>query len=112
MNEEKRQLYKTWCERIAEARDTQDLLKHFREHVLKHYERYDDSKEANLKGWIVGIFNFLYILEAKYPYITIDDMLFKLCRHHKNCKDGPDAPFDVDLFIDEYRGDLNPTTPL
>ena len=107
IDEEKNRKYMIWCERIAESRDTQHLLSHFRQHVHEHYERYDSSKEDNLKGWLVGVFNFLHILEVKFPYITIDDLLFKLCKYNQKHKDGPNAPLDVDLFIDEYNGDLD-----
>jgi hypothetical protein len=48
----------------------------------------------------------MHILEKKYPYITGEDMLFKLCTYHKNHPGGPDAPFDAEGFIEQYNGEI------
>ena len=98
--------YEDWCEKIAEFRDIKDLVPHFREHVNEHYDRYNREGKVSLDVWLMGVFNFMHILEKKCPHITKEDMLFKLCTYHKKHKEGPDAPFDVDKFIEEYDGSV------
>jgi hypothetical protein len=95
-----------WCRRIAESRSLDDLIKHFREHVNEHYERHNRKGKVSLDIWLIGVLNFMHILEKKCPYITTEDMLFKLCTYHENHEGGPDAPFDVDKFIEEYGGEI------
>jgi len=97
--------YDKWCERIAKARDVPDLIAHFREHVSEHFERHNREGEISLKVWLVGVLNFMHILEKKFPDITKEDMLFKLCRYHKN-KGGAKSPFDINRFLKEYKGDI------
>jgi hypothetical protein len=98
--------YDEWCRRIAESKDTSDLIDHFRKHVCEHYERHNRQGETSLKVWVIGALNFMHILEKKFPYVEKEDMLFKLCTYHKNHQDGPDAPFDTDKFMEEYDGDI------
>ena len=81
--------YDEWCKRIAESRDLDDLIRHFREHVSEHYDRYNREGKLSLDIWLVGVLNFMHILEKKCPYITREDMLFKLCTYHKNHEGGP-----------------------
>ena len=96
--------YDEWCRKIAEARDIDDLITHFREHVNEHYDRHNREGQTSLDIWLVGVLNFMYILEKKRPDITKEDMLFKLCTYHKNHEGGAEAPFDIDKFIAEYNG--------
>lgn len=99
-------IYDEWCRRIAESRDLSDLIVHFREHVGNHYDRYNRGDEGSLDTWLVGAFNFMHILEKKFPHIRTCDLLFKLCTHYKDHKLGPDPPFDVDEFIKRYNGKI------
>ena len=96
--------YEVWCRRIAEARDLDDLISHFREHVCEHFERHNRGDPVSLDVWLIGVLNFMHILEKKCQHITKKDMLFKLCTYYKNHKDGPEPPFDVDEFIEKYDG--------
>ena len=98
--------YDEWCGRIAESREMSDLIAHFREHVGNHYDRHNREGKISLDVWLVGVLNFMHIIEKKCSYITKKDMLFKLCTHHKHIKGGPDAPFDVDKFMEEYDGEI------
>jgi hypothetical protein len=98
--------YDEWCRRIAESRDVYDLIGHFRTHVSEHYDRHNREGETSLYIWLVGVLNFMHILEKKIPYLTTEDMLFKLCTYHKNHGNGPEAPFDIDEFMKEYDGDI------
>lgn len=98
--------YDEWCRRIAESRDLGDLITHFREHVSEHYNRHNREGKTSLDIWLMGVLNFMYILEKKCPHITKEDVLFKLCTYHKKHEGGPNAPFDVDKFIEEYDGEI------
>lgn len=96
-----------WCKRIAEAKTPEELIAHFREHVSDHYDRHNREGETSLKIWLVGVFNFMYILEKKFPEITDEDKLFKLSTYHKNHEgEGPEPPFDIDYFLGRYDGDI------
>jgi hypothetical protein len=44
------------------------------------------------------------ILEKKNLKITKEDMLFKLALHYRNHRDGPKPDFDVDRYIQDYKG--------
>lgn len=98
--------YNKWCKSIAESRDRDELIAHFREHVYDHFNRHNRKGELSLKVWLVGVLNFMHILEKKFPNITTEDMLFKLCRYYKNHRKGADPSFDVDEFMKEYNGDI------
>lgn len=99
--------YDEWCRRIAESKDIGEIISHFREHVSEHYDRHNRKGKLSLDTWLAGVLNFMYILEKKVPYITTEDRLFKLCTYHKNHKDeGPEAPFDVEKFIEKYNGEI------
>jgi hypothetical protein len=98
--------YDEWCKKIADDRSVDHLISHLREHVSEHYLRHNSGDQIDLIIWLIGVLNFMHILEKKFPSITKDDMLFKLCRYYKSHGDGPEAPFDVDKFIKEYNGDV------
>jgi hypothetical protein len=98
--------YEEWCKKIAKSRELSDLISHFREHVGQHYDRHNREGKLGMDVWLVGVLNFMHILEKKYPYITGEDMLFKLCTYHKNHPGGPDAPFDAEGFIEQYNGEI------
>ena len=98
--------YDEWCRRIAESREVSNLIAHFREHVSDHYDRHNREGKTSLDIWLVGVLNFMHIIEKKFSYITREDMLFKLCTYYKNHEEGPNAPFDVDKFIEEYDGEI------
>jgi hypothetical protein len=98
--------YQEWCLRIAESREFEDLISHFREHVGEHYERHNREGQLSLDVWIIGVLNFMHIFEKKFPHLTTDDLLYKLCRYHVNHRGGPDAPFNVEDFLKEYNGPL------
>ncbi|MCX6739829.1 MAG: hypothetical protein NTZ49_01205 [Candidatus Parcubacteria bacterium] len=106
--------YQEWCARIAEDTEMAQLISHFREHVGAHYSRENNrGTEKSFKNWIAGVFNFLAILERKYPQVTTEDKLYKLCKYYRKHKDfykdnkeGPEAAFDVDKYMKEYRGDM------
>jgi len=98
--------YDEWCERIAKSSDLDHLITHFREHACEHYYRHNTGDKTNLDVWIIGVLNFMHIFEKKFPHITKEDMLFKLCTYYKNHSSGPAAPFDVDKFISEYTGEI------
>lgn len=93
-----------WVKEISEAKDLDSLVKHLREHAGKHYEKYNRNTTDDLDVWLAGILNLMHILEAKRPGITREDMLFMLCLHYKNHNDGPRPSFDVNEFIDNYKG--------
>lgn len=93
-----------WVKEISNAKDLDGLVKHLREHAGAHYEKYNRNTSDDLDVWLVGILNFMHILEAKRPSITREDLLFMLCLHYKYDKDGPKPSFDVDAFIDNYNG--------
>ncbi len=95
-----------WCKKIAESKSIRDIIAHFREHVGEHYDEHNREGKISLDAWLTGVFNFMHILEKKCSYIKKEDMLFKLCEHHKKHKGGADAPFDVDKFIEEYDGEI------
>ncbi len=95
-----------WCRRIAKSKDIDDIITHFRKHVGEHYDRYNREDKGSLDIWLAGVLNFMHILEKKYPHIKKEDLLFMLCVHHKDHKGGPDAPFDVDKFIEEFDGEI------
>ena len=96
--------YDQWCEKIAQELDASDLIDHFRKHVNEHYERYDRQDQISLDVWLVGVMNFMHIFKKKFPHITTEDMLFKLCTYHKNNDNAVDPPFDTSDFIKEYKG--------
>jgi hypothetical protein len=98
--------YDEWCKRIAESREAEHLVAHLREHVGEHYNRHASGKQADLMKWLAGVLNFMRILEKKFPDITDEDKLFKLCRYYKSHDDGPEAPFDVEVFLQEYQGKM------
>lgn len=100
------ELYKEWCKRIAESRGPKELIAHLREHVYEHFDRHNREGKISLDIWLVGVLNFMHILEQKFPYITKEDMLFKLCTYKKNHEAGPDAPFDIDEFLQSYNGEI------
>lgn len=104
--------YELWCKKIAKSRDLSELISHFREHVGEHYDRYDRNNRISFNHWLAGVFNFLYILEKKCPDVMKKDMLFKLCTYYKNHGDGPNAPFDVDEFMEKYDGEIRETHKL
>jgi len=97
--------YDEWCEVIANSRDAEDLIAHFRQHVSDHYERHQWEGDDSVKVWLVGVLNFMHIFEKKFPGIKTDDLLYKLCRHYKHAG-GPHASFDVDEFVLNYKGDI------
>ncbi len=98
--------YDEWCKRIADARDTHELINHFREHVWQHFDRHNRKGKISLDVWMVSVFNFMHIFKKKFPYITTGDMLFKLCSYHKNNEGGAEPPFNIDEFIKWYDGDI------
>ena len=98
--------YFEWCQKIAETSDEFEIISHFREHVYEHFNRHKHEGELGLKIWLVGVFNFLYILKQKYKKIATDDMLFKLCSYYKDYERGPNPSFDIDKFMKIYKGDI------
>ena len=98
------QEYNNWIKKIAHEKSLDSLIKHFREHVGAHYEKYDRSKPLNRDVWLVDVLNFMNILKEKKLKITEEDMLFKLALHYRNHKDGPKPDFDVNEFIKSYQG--------
>ena len=98
--------YNEWCKSIAESRNTNELIAHFREHVSEHFKRHNSEGELGLKVWLVAVLNFMHIFEKKFPNIKTDDLLFQLCAYYKEHKDGPTASFDIDEFIKKYSRDL------
>lgn len=99
-------LYNEWCRRIAESKDVYEIINHFREHVCDHFKRHDRAGKIGLDIWLIGAFNFMHILEKKFPYITTEDMLFKLCTYHRNHKGGSEPPLDMDEFLKKYNGEI------
>lgn len=100
------QKHDEWCRMIAEARTPEEFIKHFREHVGEHFDRHNREGQLSLDVWMIGCLNFLYIFEKKFPHLTKADMLYKLCRFHKHHPDGPDSPFNIDEFLNEYDGPI------
>ena len=98
--------YDEWCERIAESKSVDELVSHFRKHVCEHFERHNRGGKISLDIWLIGVLNFMHILEKKFPYITTEDMLFKLCTYHKNHEGGSEPPFDISEFLERYNGDI------
>ena len=96
--------YEKWIRKIAQVKGLMGLIRHFRDHVGTHYDKYDRSKSLNLDIWLVDVFNFMKILEKKNLKITKEDMLYKLALHYRNHKDGPKPDFDVNRFIKDYKG--------
>ena len=96
--------YDKWVRRIARAKSLKGLVKHFREHVGAHYDKYDRSNSLNLGVWLIDVLNFMNILEKKNLKITKEDMLFKLALHYRNHKEGPKSDFDINKFIKDYKG--------
>lgn len=96
--------YDDWVEKIACTRSLKSLIKHFREHVGDHYDRFNRSNYLNLSVWLVDILNFMNILEKKNLKITKEDMLFKLALHYRKHKNGSKPNFDVEEFIKNYKG--------
>lgn len=97
--------YIGWCREIAKTNSEAEFISHFREHTYYHFNRHKYEGKLGLKIWLIGIFNFIHIFEEKYPKITTDDMLFKLCSYYKDHKKGPKPSFDIDKFMKEYKGD-------
>jgi len=100
------QKYDDWVTEIAKSRDTKDLIAHFREHVYEHYDRHNRDGKLNMDIWLIGVLNFMHILEKKYPYLKKEDLLFKLCTYYKNHQDGPKPPFDIDEFLENYNSEI------
>jgi len=98
--------YVKWCREIVKTNDEAELISHFREHAYKHFNRHKDEGELGLRIWLIGVFNFMYILREKYPKITTDDMLFKLCSYYKDHKRGPNPSFGIDKFMEGHKGDI------
>ena len=98
--------YYRWCKKIAESRSTDELITHFRTHVCNHFDRHNRAGAVSRKIWLIGVLNFMHIFEKKFPDITVEDMLFKLCTYHKNHKGGTDADFDVEEFLKNYTGEI------
>ena len=98
--------YIKWCRKIAKTNNEVELISHFREHTHKHFNRHKHEGELGLRIWLIGVFNFMYILREKYPKITTDDMLFKLCSYYKDYKRGSKPSFNVDKFMRKYKGDI------
>lgn len=96
--------YYEWCKRIAESKSIDELVDHFRKHVSEHFERYDRKEKISLDIWVIGVLNFMHILEKKFPHITSEDLLFKLCAYYKIHKEGCEPPFDMEKFLENYNG--------
>jgi hypothetical protein len=99
-------IYDEWCKRIADSKDIYELINHFREHVWEHFDRHNREGKISLDIWLIGVFNFIHILERKITYITTEDMLFKLCTYYKNNEEGAEPPFNIDEFLEGYDGDI------
>ena len=99
-------VYEAWCQRIADQRSAEELIAHFREHVWEHFLRHSHEGQLSMDVWMVGVLNFMHILQKKVPHITVADMLFKLCRHHVHTPGGPEPPFDLDDFLARYDGPI------
>ena len=96
--------YDQWCEKIAQELDAAELITHFREHVGEHYGRYDRADQASMDVWMAGVMNFMNIFKKKFPHITTEDMLFKLCAHYNSHGNAVDPPFELGDFLEEYKG--------
>ena len=97
--------FDNWCKAIADNTELDRLIKHFREHVCEHFDRHDRSGFGSLKIWLIGVLNFAAIFHQKFPDISQDDLLFKLCTYHINHPgDGPEPPFDIEAFMAGYNG--------
>ena len=69
---------------------------------LKFRESAIGSAEAFNKLKLEGE-EFVACLKEKYPDITTEDCLFKLCTYYKNHQDGPEPAFDIDEFLNGLR---------
>lgn len=98
--------YEVWCKSIAETHSVEHLVAHLREHVGEHYFRHNGGDPVDLQIWLVGVLNFMHILEKKFSEITKEDMLFKLCRYYEDHQTGPEAPFNIREFINNYDGEI------
>lgn len=98
--------YIKWCRKIAEKNDEAEIISHFRNHVYMHFNRYKREGELGLRIWMIGVFNFMHIFREKYPKITTEDMMFKLCSYYKDYKKGPEPSFNIDKFMKKYKGDI------
>ncbi len=98
--------YDEWRKRIAESKDAYALIDHFRKHVSEHFERYNRKEKISLDIWVIGVLNFMHILEKKFPHITSEDMLFKLCAYYKIHDEGCEPPFDIEEFLKSYNGTI------
>ena len=98
--------YIKWCKGIARANTEDELISHFRAHTDDHFNRHKNEGELGLRIWLIGVFNFMHILEEKYPKITKEDMMFKLCSYYKDYEKGAEPNFDIDKFMKEYNGDI------
>lgn len=96
--------YKKWIRKIAQEKTLKELIKHFREHVCSHYDRFDRSKPLNRDTWLLDVFNFINIFSQTRLKITNEDLLFKLALHYRKHKRGPKPEFDVNKFISNYKG--------
>ena len=96
--------YEEYCKRIADYESVDSLLNHFREHVGEHYLNYNDKGRTHLKIWTIGVLNFMHIFKYKFPEISTEDMLFKLCAYHEKHGAQPIPPLDATSFIDKYSG--------
>jgi len=98
--------YDEYCKKIAECGSIDSTIEHFRRHVGEHYYNYNDKGDLHLKIWTIGVLNFAHIFEHKFPKISTDDMLFKLCAYHKANNAKPVPPLDADEFIKNYAGPI------
>jgi hypothetical protein len=98
--------YEKWCKDIAESQTTSDLIAHFREHVWSHYDRHDRLGETSIKIWVIGVLNFMHLLAEKFPDITTEDLLFKLCTYHKNHPGRTEPDFDMNRFLTDFDGEI------
>ncbi len=95
--------YTKWCRKIAKATNENDLISHFRTHVLKHFNRHKNEGKLGRLIWLIGVYNFMNIFKEKF-LIKTDDSLFQLCVHLKQHKKGPIPSFDVDRFMKNCKG--------
>lgn len=96
--------YDNWIKIIARKRNLKALIKHFREHVGEHFDRFDRSIPLNLDTWLLDVINFANIFKEKNLNITKQDLLFKLALHHRKHNDGLKPNFDTIDFIKNYQG--------
>ena len=99
--------FNAWCASIAQDGDFDEFLTHFKEHVCEHSKRENNRQDPiSMKNWVTGVLNFAHIFEKRFPEITTEDKLFKLCKYNKKHTEDPDPNFDVDAYMREYSGDM------